>query len=187
MRWPSAALGGGGRGGGGLAQSLKHSPPQHPPTHPPTPPSSDAFLATCLTVPWLVSAVQEAASAACHAAWQIDAAGRARGAPRADDANGVYAADHPSVVAAAAEAALRGALGTFECLLTVWLAHCVAFPALRLPQADMARALLLHGDVQAAKERSGFAALLVDRLLELRSRQEELEERQHAAIGGRIA
>jgi len=143
-------------------------------------------LASSLTVPWLALAVQEAATAACHAAWQLDAAGANRAAARADDGNGAPAGDHPAVVAACADASQRAALCTFECLLSVWLAHCVAYPHLRLPHADMARALLDHAHVRAARERSGFAALLVDRLLELRSAQEELDERSHAAIGGRL-
>jgi hypothetical protein len=46
--------------------------------------------------------------------------------------------------------------------------------------------VVAHAHVRAARERSGFAALLVDRLLELRSAQEELDERSHAAIGGRL-
>jgi hypothetical protein len=133
----------------------------------------------------LATFVQEAAAAACHAAWQGGAAGAPRAA-RADDEHGAYGADHPHVVARAAEASQRAALATLECLLTAWLAHAVAFPKLRLPRADMARALVEHPDVQAVKGcNGGYVALLVDRLVELRTEQEELAEHAHAAIGAR--
>ena len=137
-----------------------------------------------LTIIDLIDAIVQAAGAVNHARWQRDAAAAAAAAAAPGAApGGVPAADDAALVAAVADASLRAALTTFEALLTTWLAHAVAFPALRQSAADTRR-VTLHADVLIAAAVSPFSAGVCERIAGLVSVEEAAAQAAHARLGG---
>lgn len=119
------------------------------------------------TIRALIEAVDQAAQAFAHSVRQAAAAESLQHATAGVFTAGVAAITDPASVLRIAEDSARSALQTFENCVTVWLAHAVADPTLRMrDENDIIRFTSLPA-VAEAIELSPFSRVMFERLLDV--------------------